>query len=247
MGLIFVLSALTVAKVRHERSRADMETARRERAHRFAVQSLTSLMEARDSATGRHARRTQGYARLLAAHLAALPRFRHDLTPERVQLIGQLSPLHDIGKVGVRDAILNKPGALSVEELDEMRRHPGFGHETIANAERLAGGEGREAIVQLAKDIVYTHHERWDGHGYPRGLKGDEIPVAGRIVAVVDVYDALSNSRSYRASLTHEEAVATIAAGRGTHFDPDVVDAFLAVAEEFRQLSLTFHDEAAHP
>jgi putative two-component system response regulator len=162
-----------------------------------------------------------------------------------VLLIGQLSPLHDIGKVGVSDAVLNKPGALSAEELDEMRRHPGFGHETIANAERLAGGEGHEAIVQLAKDIVYTHHERWDGQGYPRGLKGEDIPVAGRIVALVDVYDALSNSRSYRTSLTHEEAVETIAAGRGTHFDPDVVDAFLAVAEEFRQLSLTFRDEAA--
>jgi CHASE2 domain-containing sensor protein len=246
VGLVFALLVLTVAKVRDERGRAESERDRRERAHRFAVQSLTSLMEVRDGATGQHARRTQEYARLLAARLATSPRFRRELTPERVQLIAQLSPLHDIGKVGVSDAVLNKPGALSNAELDEMRRHVAFGHETIANAERLAGGEGSEALLQLAKDIVYTHHEWWDGRGYPRRLRGEEIPVAGRIMAVVDVYDALSHSRSYRASLTHDEAVAEIAAGRGTHFDPDVVDAFLSVADEFRELSRALRGHAAH-
>jgi adenylate cyclase len=246
VGLVLALLVLTVAKVRDERGRAESERDRRERAHRFAVQSLTSLMEVRDGATGQHARRTQEYARLLAARLARSPRFRRELTPERVQLIAQLSPLHDIGKVGVSDAVLNKPGALSNAELDEMRRHVAVGHETIANAERLAGGEGSEALLQLAKDIVYTHHEWWDGRGYPRGLKGEDIPVAGRIMAVVDVYDALSHSRSYRASLTHDEAVAEIAAGRGTHFDPDVVDAFLSVADEFRELSRALRGHGAH-
>ncbi len=239
VGLSLALLVLTVAKVRDERARAESERDRRERAHRFAVQSLTSLMETRDGATGRHARRTQEYSRLLAARLASVPRFRRELTPERVQLIAQLSPLHDIGKVGVSDAVLNKPGALSSEEIEQMRRHVAFGHEAIATAERLAGGEAHEALLQVAKDIVYTHHERWDGRGYPRGLKGEAIPVAGRIIAVVDVYDALSHSRSYRASLTHDEAVAEIAASRGTHFDPDVVDAFLSVSEQFRQLSRT--------
>lgn len=245
VGVVFALVVLTIANVRDERVRAEGERDRRERAHRFAVQSLTSLIEVRDGATGQHARRTQEYARVLATRLAAFPGFRRELTPERVQLIAQLSPLHDIGKVGVSDAVLNKPGALSAEEISEMRRHVALGHEAIASAERLAGGEGREALLQLAKDIVYTHHERWDGRGYPRGLKGAEIPVAGRIIAVVDVYDALSHSRSYRASLSHQEAVAEIAAGRGTHFDPDVVDAFLSVADQFAALSRTLGSEGA--
>jgi adenylate cyclase len=237
LSVFLVLSVLTVAKVRHERRRADAERARRERAHQFTVQSLTSLMETRDGATGKHARRTQEYSRVLATALARSPRFREYLTAERIDLIAQLSPLHDIGKVGVPDAVLNKPGALSEEEALEMRKHPGFGHDTIERAERQAGSPSDEMLVSLAKDIIYTHHERWDGRGYPRGLKEEEIPIAGRIVSLVDVYDALSHSRSYRTSLSHGEAVATIIAGRGTHFDPEVVDAFLSVQNEFRELS----------
>lgn len=239
LGMFLGLVALTIEKVRHERRRADTERGRRERAHQFAVQSLTSLMETRDRPTGEHARRTQQYSHLLASRLALVPRFREYLTPERVDLIAQLSPLHDIGKVGVRDAVLNKPGALSDEEAGEMRRHPGVGYETIERAVRLAGSAvlANETLVQIAKDVVYTHHERWDGLGYPRGLKGDEIPIAGRIVALVDVYDALSHSRTYRKTLSHDEAVATIVAGRATHFDPDVVDAFLAIQERFRDVS----------
>lgn len=241
-GVALVLSVLTLAHTRHERLRAEAERARRKRAHQFVVQSLTSLTETRDSATGKHARRTQEYSRLLASRLAAMPRFRDELTPERVELISQLSPLHDIGKVGIPDAVLHKPGALSDEERQEIHKHPGFGYETIVKAERLAG-VADEFLLQLAKEIIYTHHERWDGRGYPRGLKGDAIPVAGRIMALVDVYDALSNSRSYRTSVTHDEAVRTIVAGRGTHFDPDVVDAFLALSDEFRQLSVVLRDQ----
>lgn len=241
-GVALVLSVLTLAKTRHERLRAEAERARRKRAHQFVVQSLTSLTETRDSATGEHARRTQQYSRLLASRLAAMPRFRDELTQERVELISELSPLHDIGKVGIPDAILRKPGALSDEERQEIHKHPGFGYETIVKAERLTG-VADEVLFQLAKEIIYTHHERWDGRGYPRGLKGDAIPVAGRIMALVDVYDALCNSRSYRTSLTHDEAVRTIVAGRATHFDPDVVDAFLALSDEFRQLSVALRDQ----
>ncbi len=245
VGLLLVLAAFTLQKVRHERRRADAERSRRVQAHRFTVESLTSLMETRDGATGRHARRTQELCRLLATRLAQLPRFQDQLTPERIDLLARLSPLHDIGKVGVRDAILNKPGPLTGDEIDEMHRHPAFGYETIMNAERLAGGGGGgdETLLQLAKDIVYTHHERWDGGGYPRGLKGDQIPLAGRIVALVDVYDALTNSRTYRTSLSHLEAVTKLLDGRGTHFDPAVVDAFLAVQDQFLALSLEFGSE----
>jgi adenylate cyclase len=246
-GAALSLAVLTMAKVRHERRRADAERARRERAHQFMVQSLTALVETRDASTGRHARRTQEYSRLLARQLAKLPRYREQLTRERIDLIAELSPLHDIGKVGVRDAVLNKPGALSAEELGEMRRHPDVGHQTIERAERLAGiGIGSDALLlQIAKDIIYTHHERWDGRGYPRGLKEEQIPVAGRIVALVDVYDALSHSRTYHSGLSHGEAVATIMAGRGTHFDPDVVDAFLAIQGKFREVAASSAAEEA--
>jgi len=236
LAVVLTLVTLIVARMRHERARADAERGRRERAQHFAVQSLTSLVETRDEATGRHARRTEEYTRLLATAMAKLPRYRRTMTEEYVDLVARLAPLHDIGKVGVRDAVLLKPGPLSPEELDEIRQHPAFGHDTIVRAERLAG-VGAETIVALAKDIVYTHHERWDGSGYPRGLRGEAIPLAGRIVALVDVYDALMESRTYRPSVAHDDAVAAIAAARGTHFDPDVVDAFLSVQEQFRALA----------
>jgi adenylate cyclase len=245
-SVVLTVAALIVAKVRHERGRADSEQHRRERAHRFTVHSLTSLVETRDGATGKHARRTQEYARLLATRLSRLPRFEAALTPEYVDLIARLAPLHDIGKVGVPDAILNKPGPLSPDEIAEMRRHPGFGHATLQKAEELAGAAGGdETLVQLAKDIVYTHHERWDGNGYPRGLKGDLIPIGGRIMAVVDVYDALTDSRTYRSSITHDEAVSIIRAGRGTHFDPEIVDAFLGAEGEFRRLAAALTNSPA--
>jgi adenylate cyclase len=244
-AVVTVLMGATVAKVRHEYRRANEERARRELAHRFTVQSLTSLMETRDGPTGRHARRTQAYARLIATRLARHPRFRDYLTPERVDLLSRLAPLHDIGKVAVRDVVLLKAGPLTAEERRDIQQHPRYGYEAIANAERLAGGGagGDETLMQMAKDIVYTHHERWDGAGYPRGLRGEDIPIAGRIVALVDVYDALTNSRTYRLSVPHEQAIAAMKAGRGTHFDPDVVDAFLAVEHEFGALATELRGE----
>jgi response regulator RpfG family c-di-GMP phosphodiesterase len=169
LAVIGTLAILTLRKVRHERRRAESERGRRERANRFAVHSLTSLVGTRDLATGKHARRTQEYARLLATQLAAQPRFRASLAPEYVDLIARLAPLHDIGKVGVRDAVLHKPGPLSAEEFDEMRRHPSFGYDTLLNAERLAGEAGgttkrscasrkrsstRTTNVGTAKDIL---------------------------------------------------------------------------------------------
>lgn len=221
-----------------ERQRAEIEQRRRERAHEFIARSLTSLVEIRDRSTGQHARRTQGYSRLLLRPLARFPEYRDYLTPERMDTLALLAPLHDIGKVGIRDAVLNKPGALTADELAEMRQHPVYGYETILRAEQQSGvdGDADLAILQLAKDIVYTHHERWDGTGYPRGLRGTEIPLAGRVVAVVDVYDALVEPRPYRRQLPHSEAVALILAGRGTQFDPQVVEAFLSVSESFADL-----------
>src|SRR5262249_32139801 len=150
------------------------------------------------------------------------PRFHEYLTRERIELLSSLAPLHDIGKVGVPDRILNKPGALTEEELVEMRRHPVYGREAILKAEQRAGVQD-DAARAMAKDIVYTHHERWDGTGYPEGLRAENIPVAGRVMAIVDVYDAAATRNVYRHSLSHDDVVKLIADGKGTLFDPAVV------------------------
>jgi HD-GYP domain-containing protein (c-di-GMP phosphodiesterase class II) len=230
------LAVLTIAKVVHERRRAETEQRRRQRAHRFIVESLTSLTEARDADTGRHVRRTQGYTRVVANELAKVPRFRRTLTAETIELMAILAPLHDIGKVGVPDAVLNKPGPLTPDEYSRMRTHPHLGYNAIVNAEAASLIED-EAVMSLAKEMVLTHHEWWDGHGYPQGLAGEQIPVGGRVLAIVDVYDALVGARPYRAALPHEQAVAMIRAQRGTHFDPDVVDAFVVVERDIQALS----------
>lgn len=216
-----------------ERRRADRERHRRADAQRLIVQALTTLTETRDADTGRHARRTQELTRILATALARRPAYRAQLDPGRVELISTLAPLHDIGKVGVSDAVLRKAGALSPTELEEMRRHPGLGYESLLRAETLAGVHDDE-VLAVAKEIVHTHHERWDGSGYPRGLRAEQIPVSGRLVALVDAYDALVGGRSYKARVEHDEAVREIAVGRGQHFDPEVVDVFLSVEQQFR-------------
>ena len=229
LGMFSALAVMTFVRFTVERGRA--ETAGRERtaAQRLMVQSLLSLTETRDAETGKHSRRTQQYARLLAEQLARHPDYAGFLTPERIELLSSLAPLHDIGKVGIPDHILNKPGALTDEELAEMRRHPVLGRDVILKAEQRVGVRD-DATLAMAKDIVYTHHERWDGTGYPQGLRGTEIPIAGRIMAIVDVYDAAASRSLYRAPLSHDETVRMIVRGRGTHFDPAVVDAFARVA-----------------
>jgi len=229
-------AVVTVAtQLAAERRRADLEHRRRDQAQRLIVQTLTTLTETRDVDTGRHARRTQEYVRLLARSLATHPAYRRALPAERVELIATLAPLHDIGKVGISDAVLNKPGHLTEAEYTEMKRHATLGHDSLLKAEHLAGVHDNE-VLALAKEIVYTHHERWDGSGYPRGLRGTAIPLAGRLVAVVDTYDALVEARAYKAALPPERAREIIVAGRGTHFDPDVVDAFLRCYDEFQRV-----------
>jgi putative two-component system response regulator len=219
-----------------ERTRADIAGLETTAARTLMIQALLSLTEVRDAETGRHSRRTQQYTKVLAEALSAHERFRDYLTPERIELISSLAPLHDIGKVGVPDSILNKPGALTPEELAEMRRHTVYGRDVILNAENKVPVRD-EAILSLAKEIVYTHHERWDGAGYPEGLCGEDIPIAGRIIAVVDVYDATTTRTLYRPSMSTEKAIAFIVSGRGTHFDPAVVDALVRVAPVFEALS----------
>jgi response regulator RpfG family c-di-GMP phosphodiesterase len=234
--MLGAVAAVTIAKVTVERRRADTASRDKTAAQRFMVQALLSLTEVRDAETGRHSRRTQQYARLLAEQLATQPEFRAYLTRERIDLLSSLAPLHDIGKVGVPDQVLNKPGALTPAEQVEMRKHPALGRDVILKAEARVGVRD-DATLEMAKDIVYTHHERWDGGGYPQGLRGTAIPVAGRVMAVVDVYDAVHARALYRESRSHDDTVAFIVSGKGTHFDPAVVEAFLCVEARFKATS----------
>ena len=235
-GVGLSLAVMTVAGLTVERRRADRAGIERAGSQRLMVETLLSLTGIRDAETGRHSRRTQRYARVLAEQLATHPAFRDYLTHDRIELIASLAPLHDIGKVGVPDRVLNKPGNLTPEERQEMRKHPEYGRDVLLKAERESGIFDDQTI-SLAKDIVYTHHEKWDGTGYPRGLKGTEIPIPGRLMAVVDVYDAVRTRKLYDQPVTQHGAVSLIEKGAGTHFDPAVVDAFLRVSPIFDELS----------
>ena len=236
MGLLGSLAAMTVAAFAVERRRADRAGEETAKSHRLMVQTLLSLTGIRDLETGRHSKRTQKYTRVIAEELSKHPSYRGYLTPERIELLASLAPLHDIGKVGVPDRVLNKPGHLTPEELTEMRRHPRYGRDVIENAERAAGVKD-DVALSIAKDIVYTHHEWWDGSGYPEGLSGTAIPIPGRVMAVVDVYDAIITRRLYQTPMSNDEAIAHIVQSRGTHFDPAVVDAFVNVAPKLHLLS----------
>jgi len=230
------LAVMTLVTFTVERGRADSASRDKTTAQRLMVQALLSLTETRDAETGRHSRRTQQYARLLAEQLSMNPQFRSDLTPERIDLLSSLAPLHDIGKVGIPDQVLNKPGPLTPEEQAEIRKHPVLGRDTLLKAEARVGVRD-DATMAMAKDIVYTHHERWDGTGYPQGLRGAQIPVAGRVMALVDVYDAVRARSLYQQCSSHDDTVRLIERGRSTHFDPAVVDAFLTVADRFERVS----------
>jgi CHASE2 domain-containing sensor protein len=236
LGLIASLGAIAGGRFALERNRADKAGHDKIISQRLMVQTLLSLTEVRDIETGRHSRRTQAYARVLATQLARHPDFSEYLTPERIELLASLAPLHDIGKVGVPDRLLNKAGMLTAEETIEMRKHPVHGRDVIVHAERDAGSSD-DTILAMAKEIVYTHHEKWDGTGYPQGLSGRAIPIVGRLIALVDVYDAVTTRRAYRDPMSHDEAVTFIVAGKGTHFDPAVVDAFVQVSPTLRRFT----------
>ena len=236
IGIALALAVMTFAKFAIERRRAETAGRQRIEAQRLMVQTLLSLTETRDAETGRHSRRTQMYARILAQELSTHSAYREYLTPERIDLLSSLAPLHDIGKVGIPDHILNKPGKLTAEEMEQMRKHPALGRDVILKAEKQVGVHD-DATLAMAKDIVYTHHERWDGSGYPQGLRGTAIPIPGRVMAIVDVYDAASARTLYRRTMSHEDTVKLIMAGKGTHFDPAVVDAFVKASDVIEHVS----------
>lgn len=204
------------------------------------ITAMASLAETRDGDTGNHIRRTQNYVRALARKLQGHSRFVEQLDDRTIEMLYKSAPLHDIGKVGIPDRILLKPGRLTSDEFEVMKTHTTLGRDAIANAEKSLGLQ--VAFLRIAKEIAYGHQEKWDGSGYPEGLRGDEIPVSARLMAVADVYDALISRRVYKDGMPHEQAVRIIVEGRGTHFDPDMVDAFVGIAEEFRAIALRFAD-----
>jgi putative two-component system response regulator len=204
------------------------------------TQALASLAETRDNETGNHIRRTQFYVRALAEKLSQQPRFAAYLTPHQIEVVFKSAPLHDIGKVGIPDRILLKPGKLDPDEYEIMKTHAVLGKNAIAHAEQQLGKEVE--FLSCAKEIAWAHHERWDGKGYPRGLSGSEIPLSARLMSVADVYDALISKRVYKDGMPHEKAVAIILEGRATQFDPDAVDTFAEIAEEFHAIATRFGD-----
>ena len=205
------------------------------------IRVMVSLAEFRDECTGNHIRRTQDYVRLLADYLSRQPRDAGFLMPEQIDRIAKASPLHDIGKIAIPDHILLKPGRHTPEEFAIMQTHSVKGESMLLRSLHEMGGDN--AMLRFACQIARSHHERWDGGGYPDGLAGEAIPLAARLMAVADVYDALRSRRPYKKAFDHAEAVDIIVQGKGSHFDPLLVEAFLALEGVFSEIATKLADE----
>ena len=234
-------------KLAGERERADAESMRRMdalvRTRDAVIFGLAKLADSRDPETGDHLERLSVYSATLAAALSRHDDYTHEITPAFMKLIGISSALHDIGKVGIEDSILLKPGPLTPAERERMQQHTLIGGECLRELERRLGSSN---FLEMARKIAFAHHEHWDGGGYPHGLAGKDIPFSARIVAIVDVYDALSTRRVYKDAFPHERCVAIIRDGAGTQFDPDLVNVWLTITGRFRDLAARYRgDEPA--
>ncbi|MEN8190754.1 MAG: HD domain-containing phosphohydrolase, partial [Thermodesulfobacteriota bacterium] len=208
------------------------------------IYSLAVLAETRDKGTGAHIIRTQNYVKTMAEHLLSTGHYRDILDTTLVNVLFKSAALHDIGKVGIADSILLKPDKLTNDEFEEMKRHTIYGSEAIKKSQEALGKQTSTTFLTIAREIALSHHEKWDGSGYPYGLSGTDIPLSGRIMAIADVYDALITQRVYKPAFTHDEAAAIIMGGRGDHFDPDLVDAFATIQSTFMAIALQYADEA---
>ncbi|MCF6334197.1 MAG: response regulator [Spirochaetales bacterium] len=206
------------------------------------IRSLSALAETRDNETGNHIIRTQNYVELLALELRKTEKYAMYMNEQTIDLLKKSAPLHDIGKVGIPDRILLKPGKLTDKEFEIMKMHAKYGYDAL---EKASNQLGTNTFLDHAMEIAWSHHEKWDGSGYPRALKEAGIPIEGRLMAVADVYDALISKRVYKPPFLHTKAVSIILEGKGTHFDPDIVDAFINISEGFREIALKLveHDE----
>ena len=237
-----VVAYLVLSRVRTEVSRKENlavdESFRRRndlvRTRDAVIFGLAKLAESRDPETGNHLERISLYSTQMAKALRHHPRYRDQVPVSFVKLIGISSALHDIGKVGIQDSVLLKPGKLTEQEMCQMQRHSEIGGRCVRDIELRLGGSN---FLQMARQIALAHHERWDGSGYPNGLIGESIPLAARIVAIADVYDALTSKRVYKKAYSHERSVAMIREGAGSQFDAGLVDVFLRIQNEFRDIA----------
>ncbi len=203
------------------------------------LETIANITETRDTETGGHIRRTQSYVKALAEHIRSNPAFSAIIDEAYIENLYLSAPLHDLGKVGVPDHILLKPARLTEEEFEEIKKHTQYGKRVIDAAQNKLGDT---SFLRLAGEMAFSHHEQWDGNGYPEGLSGEKIPLSGRIMAIADVYDAIISWRPYKDSLSHEEAVAFILARRGSHFDPQLIDAFSEIHGTFKAIAGQFSD-----
>jgi putative two-component system response regulator len=204
------------------------------------ILAMASLAETRDNDTGNHIRRTQHYVRILAEKLQNHPRFSHYLTEHNIDILFKSAPLHDIGKVGIPDRILLKPGGFEAGEFEIMKRHTTLGFDAIEQAERSLNTNVE--FLSTAKEIALSHHEKWDGSGYTQGLSGDDIPISARLMALADVYDAMISRRIYKDAMPPQKAARIIREGAASHFDPDIVEAFIELENEFLAIAERYVD-----
>ncbi len=204
------------------------------------IEAMASLAEWRDPETGMHIKRTQKFVKVLAEHMAEWENYADKLDAKTIELLYLSAPLHDVGKVCIPDAILQKPGRLTEDEFEQMKQHTLRGRDALSTADSKLGSD---SFLRIARTIALNHHERWDGKGYPRGLAAEEIPLPAQLMSVADVYDALTSRRVYKPPMPHEKAKQLIVEGRATQFAPDVVDAFLAIEDVFIQIAADFADK----
>jgi putative two-component system response regulator len=230
---------LTVFKFRLEEKKVLARTKELLLTQDSTIESMATLAEYRDPETGGHIKRTREYIKILAEKMKEKLEYKDILTDSVIEMLYKSAPLHDIGKVGIPDNILLKPGDLTEEEFEIMKRHTLMGRNVIMAAETNLG---RESFLKFAEEMAYTHQEKWDGSGYPRGLREEEIPISGRLMALVDVYDALISRRPYKKPYPHREAINSIKIASGKHFAPDVVGAFLELEKDFRDIAFKYAD-----
>jgi putative two-component system response regulator len=216
-----------------------------QRVQDVTIMAMASLAETRDNETGMHLRRTQNYVKRLAQRLATDSRYAEELSEEVIEQLFKSAPLHDIGKVGIPDGILLKPGRLTPQEFQIMKDHPVLGDRILASAERRL--ESPSTFLRFAREIARHHHENWDGSGYPDGLAGEAIPLSARLMAVADVYDALISKRCYKSAFDHDQACAFILQASGSKFDPTIVDAFRALMADFAAIAARYRDSNPVP
>ncbi|MCB9494143.1 MAG: HD domain-containing protein [Desulfobacteraceae bacterium] len=200
---------------------------------------LSALTECRDAETAGHLKRTSEYIKLIASELKRKNKFRDVLSDNYIKLLHKAAPLHDIGKIGIPDKILTKKGPLTTKEYEVMKTHTTLGRDAVKKAE---GKLGDNPFLETAQEIAFTHQEKWDGSGYPQGLKGKKIPLSGRLMAIADVYDAMISKRVYKPAFSHDKSVKLMKQLKGIHFDPDITDTFISVSDEFKNISMKFAD-----